>query len=289
MGRAILIACAFVLEVIAVPSAFGQGSAIQSEAAPQTANAVAKGPSYEVSSVKPNKSIDCGWRLGPTPDGFDAQCVTLLDLIRDAYGFLMFTGDRILGAPDWAKSDKFDIAAKVDSSDVAELQKLSQDQRGMMLLALLADRFKMVIHTETRELPVFALVIAKNGPKLKEATPDDKGTMRLGRGMLVGQGIPITSLANILMHEPELEGRTVLDKTGLSGKYEFTLQWIPEQGPGQTFPGPEAGAQAAAPPSDDSGPSIYTALQEQLGLKLESTKGPVEFLVIDRVERPSEN
>jgi uncharacterized protein (TIGR03435 family) len=91
------------------------------------------------------------------------------------------------------------------------------------------------------------------------------------------------------MHEPELEGRTVLDKTGLSGKYEFTLQWIPEQGPGQTFPGPEAGAQAAAPPSDDSGPSIYTALQEQLGLKLESTKGPVEFLVIDRVERPSEN
>jgi uncharacterized protein (TIGR03435 family) len=285
MGRAILIACAFVLEVIAVPIAFGQGNATQSGAAPQTANAVAKLPSYEISSVKPNKSIDCPFRLGPTQDGFDAQCVTLLLLIRDACGMLKFTDDRILGAPDWAKSDKFDVAAKVDSSDVEELQKLSRDQRGMMLEALLAERFKMVIHTETRELPVFALVIAKNGPKLKEATPDDKGMMRLTRGMLVGQGIPITSLANMLMQQRELEGRTVLDKTGLSGKYEVTLQWMPED---QASPGPADGAQTTAPPSD-SGPSIYTALQEQLGLKLESTKGPVEFLVIDHVERPSEN
>jgi uncharacterized protein (TIGR03435 family) len=199
---------------------------------------------------------------------------------------LKFTNDRILGAPDWAKSDKFDIAAKVDSSDVAELQKLSQYQRGLMLQALLVDRFKMVIHAETRELPVFALVIAKNGPKLKEATPEDKGMMRLTRGMLVGQGIPITFLANMLMHQSELEGRTVLDKTGLTGKYEVTLQWTPED---QTLPGPADGAQATAPPSDASGPSIYTALQEQLGLKLESTKGPVEFLVIDHIEQPSPN
>jgi uncharacterized protein (TIGR03435 family) len=196
MGRAILIACAFVLELIAILIAFGQGNATQSGVVPQTANVVATVPSYDVSSVKPNKSIGCDFDLGPTPDGFNAQCITLLLLIRDAYGMLKFTDDRILGAPDWAKSDKFDVAAKMDSSDVDELQKLSQDQRrvtrGVMLEALLADRFKMVIHTETRELPVFALVIAKNGPKLKEATPGDKGMMRLTRGMLVGQGIPIT-------------------------------------------------------------------------------------------------
>jgi uncharacterized protein (TIGR03435 family) len=275
--------------VIAVPSALGQGNTVQSGPVPQTANAVVKVPLYEVTSVKPNKSIDCSSWLMPTPDGFDAPCVTLVDLIRDAYGFLKFTNDRILGAPDWAKSDKFDIAAKVDSSDVAELKKLSQDQRGLMLQALLADRFKMVIHTESRERPVFALVIAKNGPKLKEATPDDNGTMVLNRGMLDGQGIPITSLANMLMQLRELEGRTVLDKTGLSGKYEVTLRWMPDQGPDQTSPGPEGGAQAAAPSPDASRPSIYTALQEQLGLKLESTKGPVEFLVIDHVEHPSAN
>ncbi len=289
MRRAILIACTFVLVAIAVPSVVSQGNTVQSGPVPQTANEVAKVPSYEVASVKPNKSINCSWRLTPTPDGFDAPCVTLLDLIRDAYGFLKFTNDRISGAPDWAKSDKFDIAAKVDSSDVAELQKLSQDQRGLMLQALLADRFKMVIDTESRELPVFALVIAKNGPKLKEATPDDKGMMRLSRGILVGQGIPITSLANMLMQQRELEGRTVLDKTGLSGKYEVTLQWMPEQGPDQTFPGPVGGAQAAAPPPDASGPTIFTAIQEQLGLRLESIKGPAEFLVIDHVERPSED
>jgi uncharacterized protein (TIGR03435 family) len=286
MRWSILVACAFLLETVAVPGAFGQGNATQSGAAPQNTIAVARLPLYEVTSVKPNKSIDCHWQLEPTPDGFDAQCVTLLLLVRDAYGMLKFTNDRILGAPDWAKSDQFDIAAKVDGADVAEVQLLSQDQRGMMLAALLAERFKMVIHTETRELPVFALVIAKNGPKLKEAAPDDKGMMRLSRGMLVGQGIPITFLANMLMHQPDVEGRTVLDKTGLSGKYEVTLQWLPED---QTFPGPAGGAQPAAPHSDASGPSIYTALQEQLGLRLESTKGPVEFLVIDHVERPSPN
>lgn len=213
--------------------------------------------------------------------------MTLLDLIRDAYGFLKFTNDRILGAPDWAKSDKFDIAAKVDSPDIAELQKLSQDQRGLMLQAFLADRFKMVIHKETRELPVFALIIAKNGPKLKEATPDDKGMMRLGRGILVGQGIPIASLANMLMQQRELDGRTVLDKTGLSGKYEVTLRWMPEQSLDQTSP--VGNSQAAVPPTDASAPTIFTAIQEQLGLKLESAKGPAEFLVIDHVEVPSVN
>lgn len=284
MRRAILIAC--VLMAVAVSSAFGQGDVTRSGAAPQIANTVVKVPSYEITSVKPNKSIDCSWELTPTPDGFDAKCVTLLDLIRDAYGFLKFTNDRILGAPDWAKSEKFDIAAKVDSSDVAELQKLNQDKRGLMLQAILADRFKMILHTETRERTVFALVIAKNGSKLKGATPDDKGTMRLGRGTLVGQGISTTSLTNMLMQQRELVGRTVLDKTGLSGKYEVTLQWTPDQNFGQTFPGSAGGAQTAA---DASGPSLFTAIQEQLGLKLESTKGPAEFLVIDHVETPSEN
>lgn len=285
MRRAILIACVCV-GGLSLPGAAGQVCAAQGVAAPQNTNTTAKLPSYEVSSVKPNKSLDCPFRMGPTPDGFNAQCVTLLLLIRNAYGMLKFTNDRIEGAPDWAKSEKFDVDAKVDSSDVAELKKLSRDERGMMLQALLADRFKLAIHTETREMPVFAVVIAKNGPRLKEATPDDKGVMQLSPGKLVGQGIPIATFANMLMREQELEGRSVLDKTGLSGKYDITLQWTPED---QSTPPLADGAHASAPPPDASGPSIYTAIQEQLGLKLESTKGPAAFLVIDHVERPSPN
>jgi uncharacterized protein (TIGR03435 family) len=114
------------------------------------------------------------------------------------------------------------------------------------------------------------------------------GMMRMGPGQLAGQGTPMESLARLLS---EQLGRTVLDQTGLKGNYDFTLQWTPEQGEAMMLKGPEGGKPGtdnAAPP-ESSGPSIFTAIQEQLGLKLESTKGPVEILVIDHVEKPSEN
>ncbi len=166
----------------------------------------------------------------------------------------------------------------------------------------------MTVHRETKELPVYALVIAKNGPKLHEAKPGDTyangikgpdggptgtGIMRVkmgagGTSELVGQGLPIESLVRLLSGQLH---RTVLDKTGMKGIYDIMLQWTPDESHGAMFKGAEGGQLGtdSAPSPESSGPSIFTAIQEQLGLKLESQKGPVEILVIDHVERPSEN
>jgi uncharacterized protein (TIGR03435 family) len=114
------------------------------------------------------------------------------------------------------------------------------------------------------------------------------GMMNMGPGQLTGQGLPMESLARLLSQQL---GRTVLDQTGLKGNYDFTIQWTPDQSQPAMLKGPEGGKPATdnAPPPESSGLSLFTAIQEQLGLKLESRKGPVEFLVIDHVEKPSEN
>jgi uncharacterized protein (TIGR03435 family) len=150
-------------------------------------------------------------------------------------------------------------------------------------------------------LPIYELVVAKSGSKLKESMPGDAhdngikgsngpgrgGMMRMGRGQVSGQGIPAASLANLLSQQLQ---QTVIDKTELTGKYDFTLQWTPDEGSAPMFKGTEAGPQRTdSAPADATGPSIFTAIQEQLGLKLQSAKGPVETLVIDHVEIPSEN
>lgn len=173
-----------------------------------------------------------------------------------------------------------------------------------MIQSLLADRFKLKVSHSTRELPVYALVVAKTGPKLHDAKPGDTypngikgpdgrpvggaGMMRMRPGQLIGQGFSIASLAGLLSQQL---GRTVMDQTGLKGNYDFTLQWTSDQRPVAMPAGPVGVSSGAdgVPPSDSSGPSIFTALQEQLGLKLESTKGPVDIIVIDHIERPSEN
>jgi len=165
------------------------------------------------------------------------------------------------------------------------------------LIPLLADRFQLTLHRETKEQSVYALLVAKNGPKLQESQTKDgqakEGTgprgpmMRMGRGELSGQGVALDMLTRTLSSQL---GRTVIDRTGLKGNFDFKLTWTPDPGQSAGPPGggPPPGADAPPPP-DPNGPSIFTALQEQLGLRLESQKGPVEMLVIDRVEKPSEN
>ena len=189
----------------------------------------------------------------------------------------------------------------------AEQFKAADARRRRKVQSLLADRFKLTLHRETKEFPVYALMIAKNGSKLQEVAdtplesgpPDPKGApdgprkgmkgIRMDRGEVSGQGATISLLAEVLSNQV---GRTVLDKTGLKGHYDFTLKWTPDESQGAMIKGPGDGGPGtgnAPPPPDASGPSIFTAVQEQLGLKLESQKGPVEILVIDHVERPSEN
>jgi uncharacterized protein (TIGR03435 family) len=233
-------------------------------------------------------------RIMNMPDKFSTTNVGLKMLIQNAYGLKM--PDMISGLPGWADSANFDVEAKMDAETVAALKAMpkeqADEQRRKMVQSMLADRFKLKVHRETKELPIYSLVVAKGGFKLKEADPNNTyangikgpdgvahgGMMRMGRGELTGQGIEMTGLANFLSQQVH---RLVVDNTGLKGKYDFTLEWTPDE--------MEGGGHPEAAAATSPGPTIYTALQEQLGLRLGSTKGPVETVVVDHVEMPSEN
>jgi uncharacterized protein (TIGR03435 family) len=222
-------------------------------------------------------------------------------LIRMAYGL---EDNQILNEPAWLNSDSFELDAKMDEETTAAFKKLNnKDERKArehMLQAALADRFKLSAHNETRELPIFNLVVVKGGPKFKEAKegdtypngikgPDGKssaGWMTVGPGELTMQAGEIKNLASILSDQLS---HHVFDKTGLNGKYDIQLKWAPEDRQGPEMKGAGSSGDSNAPPSEASGPSIFAALQEQLGLKLESTKAPVEVLVIDHAEKPTAN
>jgi len=298
------------LVAVALPVAFGLLRATQTGAATRAQNTAATGPVYEVASIKANKSDNGLFRMMFEQDGFSATSVTLRMLISTAYEV---NDNQIFGVPNRLNSEKYDIEAKMDSSVTDGLQKISEDQRRVekrrMLQALLADRFKLMLHRESKQLGMYALVIAKNGPKLQEAKPGDAypqgmkddgrplgaGVFRLGRyaggrGELVGQGLPMATLVRLLSEK--ILNRGVLDNTGLTGSYDFTLQWtIADESQGPMFKGAEDDQQGtgSTTPLESSGPSFFAAIQEQLGLKLESQKGPGQVLVIDHVEKPSEN
>lgn len=260
---------------------------------------------YEAATIKPSKGPAPGGKIGmwAAPDGFDAWFVTLQQMISLAYGVERF---QITGGPNWLASERFDIETKTDAATTDALEKLSQEQRALaqqqMLQALLAERFQLRVHRETNELTIYTLVIAKGGPKLREAKPGDTypnapaapdGT-HPGAGVMIGSQLSgeltaqAVSLARLTRSLTQMLGHPVSDETGLKGVYDFKLQFSPDDrlqpppglAPNQTIPVPATGS---------NGPSLFDALQEQLGLKLESGKGPVEVIMIDHVERPSAN
>jgi uncharacterized protein (TIGR03435 family) len=228
--------------------------------------------------------------------GLRANNVTLRVLLTLAYDVRDF---QISGGPPWLGSQLYDIQARsgTDSDASAspeQIQKLTDEQRKTFqeqmrerLRALLAERFQLVLHHETKEVPVYVLEVAKSGPKFQEAKEagPNRGRMRMGRGELQGEGIQIQFLVQVLSNQLR---RPVLDKTDLKGNYDIKLTWTPDGsqgfGPGPLPPGVEA-----PPPPDPNGPTIFTAVQEQLGLRLESQKGPVDMIVIDRAEKASDN
>jgi len=220
--------------------------------------------------------------------------MSVRQLVQEAYG--VFEEDRIVGLDaNWLSSQKYDIDAKVDESDLETFQSLDYDHRRLMQQALLTDRFKLAVHLENKERPIYVLILAKNGPKLQESKtyPRGPGTIK-GMGGLQRRGDPHLTVEGGTMpylakHLSLTLGRTVVDKTGLTGRYDYKLDWTPDMDLAATGPMPGYPQRAAVQAPDPSGPSIFTAIQEQLGLKLESQKGPVEILVVDRVEQPSEN
>jgi uncharacterized protein (TIGR03435 family) len=270
---------------VAMVIIFCEAGYAQSAPSSPASNPTVKLPEFDAVSIKPNKSGAGPPTLHFTGDGVSIENASLLMIIRAAYGMFNSLDDKFIGIPDWAKVEKFDIEAKVNGADARVFQKLNFDNRQLMVQAMLTDRFKLRSHHEIREQPVYDLVIAKNGPKLREAKPaegsDPGGTMERKPGQMTAKNVVVSQLVTALT---QTLGRTVVDKTeGLKGKYDFMLTWSPD----------EAGASAPSDdnpaPPDPTGPSIFTAIQEQLGLKLEPTKGPVECLVIDHLEQPSEN
>jgi uncharacterized protein (TIGR03435 family) len=283
---------------------FGLAHATKSSAQSQTQDAAPTSRFYEVASIKPNKSADDRTKLMYSPDGLTGTNVTVQMLVRLAFGI---QDNQISGAPTWVNSESYNIEARMGNSAADEMRKMSEEERKVgrqqMLQALLADRFRLTVHRETKDFPVYALVIAKNGPKLQKATPGDtygdgfKGIDGLpagphnmvlsARGEFKAQAQPISALARALSHAL---GRPVLDKTGLTGEYDIALQWTPEsQTPMFKWREDSQQGTGSRPSADSSGLSIFTAIQEQLGLKLESQKESAEVLVVDHVEKPSEN
>lgn len=241
---------------------------------------------FEVASIKPSHPSSQGSALLITPGGgLDGRNLTLKTLIQRAYGLL---DSQISGGPAWLNSERYDIQAKAlrnarDESVPDDLSKLTPEQGKIFqgqflerLRTLLTDRFQLKLRRETMELPVYALVVAKGGPKIRAAAGDKSG-LQLRKNELDAKGMPIANLTRILSQRL---GRSVLDETGLTGTYDFTLQWAPD-------PAPAPPDSVAAP--ELGGPSIFIAVEEQLGLKLESRRGPVEFFAIEHAERPSEN
>jgi uncharacterized protein (TIGR03435 family) len=248
-------------------------------------------PSFEVASVKLNKS-STPLTGGHLFEGRWSSTGSIFSAIELAYGEngISLSPSEVSGGPDWIKSETYDFEAKVDDSVVqGEWKKLTFDQKfdqlRLMMRSLLIDRFKLKIRRETKDLPIYALVVDKNGPKLTEdnAHPELAGFQALGRGKLAGTSAKVSLFAFLLSRQPELGGRRVLDRTGLKGNYTFKFEWTPETLAASAQP------NESAPAPDPSGTSLFSALREQLGLKLESTKAPVDTFVIEHIEKPSGN
>jgi uncharacterized protein (TIGR03435 family) len=236
---------------------------------------------FEVASIKPAAPGARGMGFQSMPGGsIRMKNVTLRLLVTYAWDI---RDHQLQGGPAWLDTEHYDILAKPESEIPRTPEGSAKTKR--LVQTMLVERFGLGYHRETKEMPVYALVTAKNGPKLADSPPDTQNSMMLGRGTLEGKHMKTSDLARMLSDQL---GRTVVDKTGLTGDYDFTMKWVPDLG---ETTGPKGLPQE--PPKEvvqaPDGPSLFTAIQEQLGLKLEGRKGPVEMFVIDRAEKPSEN
>jgi bla regulator protein BlaR1 len=216
--------------------------------------------------------IHCSRLFGPLPGG------VLAGAVPEGWVF----------GPDWINTTKYVIHGKPPDSIRDAMQSMTAAQRSMeihlMMQSLLADRFKLKAHFETREMPVYELTIAKGGQKLKENPDASKREAAVGQSMVRGTAVPVQVFADLLESVPDIGRRVIIDKTGLSGTYDFLLKWTPMQAMA-----PVGGSGGTAPAHESEGVSLFTAVEEQLGLRLVPARGPGQVLVIDHIDRPSEN
>jgi uncharacterized protein (TIGR03435 family) len=248
-------------------------------------------PTFETASIKPTPpDAQCGMIRNMPGGTLRIDCITLKGMLLYAYDVQDF---QLLGGQGWVETERWNIMAKPGSGETpqegpAEFEKMNDAQRRramevgrLRLQALLAERFQVSLRHEKREQTVYALTVAKNGPKMKEAENQaSAGFLRRGRGVIEGRGALMDTVAQFLAIDMR---RPVTNETGLTKHYDFKLEWTPDS--------PVSSDGAAGTPAAVSapGPTVFTALEEQMGLKLESRKGPVEMLIIERAERASEN
>ena len=256
---------------------------------------------FDVASVKPNRSgaLSIGFDV-PGARRFTVNNAPLRDIIRFAHDL---DEARLVGGPEWIRSERFDIVATAERDIPAWTPDGPPAVLLSMVRALLAERFHLDTHHDTRELPVYALVLARSdrklGPRASVSTVDCAAAsgsraapqpaspgeppvcgMRIGPGQMLLGGVPMSRFATVLV---PFAGRLVVDRTDLTGTYNLQLSWTPQ---GRLL-GPAPDGAPPLPPTDPNGASLFASIQEQLGLKLEPTRAPVEVVVIDRVERPS--
>lgn len=251
---------------------------------------------YEVSSIKPRKNDgETSSTLGPTSDGYRATNAIMINIIRLAYSArvqMQFPRE-----PAWLYDIRFDVEAKFAPEVGEALLKLSRDDRALvqryMMLQLLKERMNFAAHVETKEVPAYDLVVGKNGPRMKVAEPSTNGVGSLMIPRMVG-GRLVTNFTRMPMSVLALNltgpaGRPVFDKTGLTGIYDFTLEYVREQDLAATVPGDSASESAVVTPADPAGPSLLSVLEDQLGLKLVPSRGPMKVVVIEHMDKPGGN
>jgi uncharacterized protein (TIGR03435 family) len=230
---------------------------------------------FEVVSVKPSAPESRGMTASTDPGRFTARNATLEFLIQVAY---RVREDQVSGGPKWMDSERYDVVATTVGSP-------TEDESRQMLQRMLAERFQLKAHRESREANIYQLTVAKGGLKVRPANAaEGRSRASMARGKITGQQISMPQLADMLSHAL---GQTVLDATGVKETFDVKLEWAPgESEPVLTKPGV---APQATAPAETTGPSIFGALQEQMGLKLEARKATVEVLAVDAAERPSAN
>ncbi len=301
------VACTSVALGASGAGAQAAAGATKGAAAAQDASAPAL--AFDVVSIKPYGRNDMMIRIQGSADGVSVTGMPMHMILREAFGT---TNDRLLGEPGWVNANRYNVDAKVTPDDAQKFKALTFRQQWAMLLPALEDRCKLTFHHETRELTVYTLVVAKGGVKMQPAKPDDNAggpgpgggppppppppqgrapgqgrtTVGLGDGgmTMFGRG---SSMEQIAATISRAIGSTVIDKTGLTGKYDYTLQFAPDENMRAGLPPPPGGS--GAPPPEAQGPSIFSAVQEQLGLKLEAQKEPADVIVIDHMEEPAAN
>lgn len=281
--------CGWMVAAAAMPPMCAQTSAAGQPVQPEGGPA----PAFEVATIKPDRSGVATMNYQIAPGRFRAENATVEELIRFSYD--VRTEDALEKGPKWTSSERFDIDAKIADAEMQAMGKLPPQERfgqyRLMMRALLVDRFGLRISARMKEQPVYSLVVAKNGPRL---TPVDAKKTHMptlwgvSKGDLHAESVTMAFFCDWLSGNADAGGRDILDKTGLTGSYDFTLKWTRVEGVASAMGGPAAG-EAAGAGIDQGEPSFFTALEEQLGLKLEPGKAPVQVLVIDHVEQPSAN